>query len=156
MTTASSSAGGDCTGCTACCRIMGVRELDKAPNVACRHCIAGVGCREYDARPASCRTFRCVWLQTQDTAAPLAPALRPDRSRVVMSTADAGETIVLNVAPDRREAWRQGAMGERVARMLRDRVKVLLKCGERVQPVPPPDARAALTAVAPAPIVAGS
>ena len=47
-------------------------------------------------------------------------------------------------------------MGERVACMLRDRVKILLASGERVQPVPPPAARAALTAVAPAPIVAGS
>jgi len=69
---------------------MRVRELDKALNVACRHSIAG--CREYDARPASCRTFRCVGLQTRDTAALLAPELRPDRSRVVMRTADAGET----------------------------------------------------------------
>lgn len=117
---------------------MGVRELDKAPNVACRHCIAGVGCRDYDARPESCRTFRCVWLQTQDGAAPLAPELRPDRSRVVMSTTDAGETIVLNVAPDRRDAWQQGVMGELVARMLRDRVKVVVKCGERLQPLLPP------------------
>ena len=122
-----------CDGCTACCRIMGVHELSKPVDTRCTHCTAGVGCAIYDARPPSCRTFDCVWLQTQRGSNPLARELRPDASRVVMSTAAGGETIVLNVGRDRPDAWKRGAMGALVRRMLADGVQVLLKCGDDVR-----------------------
>lgn len=125
--------GRGCDGCTACCKIMGVHELDKPVNTRCVHCRTGTGCSIYAQRPQSCRTFECVWLQTQRGAHPLAPELRPDASRVVMSTAGEGETVVLNVAPDRRDAWRRGPMGALVQRMLADGVPVLLKCGDDVR-----------------------
>jgi uncharacterized protein len=127
-----------CEGCTACCKTMGVHELAKPVNTRCAHCETGVGCRIYDTRPSSCRTFECVWLQTQRGAQPLAPELRPDVSRVVMSTAAGGETIVLNVGPERRDAWKRGAMGKLVSRMLGDGVTVLLKCGDDVRKLLPP------------------
>ncbi len=122
-----------CEGCTACCKTMGVHELEKPVNTWCRHCRIGAGCEIYETRPQSCRTFECVWLQTQKGAKPLASELRPDASRVVMSTTDGGETVVLNVAPDRQDAWQQGAMGRLVSEMLADGVPVIVKCGERVR-----------------------
>lgn len=112
---------------------MGVRELDKPVNQWCRHCRIGQGCGIYEERPQSCRTFECVWLQTQRGAKPLGRELRPDATRVVLSTTDGGETVVLNVSPDREEAWQQGAMGKLVSQMLRDGIRVLVKCGERVR-----------------------
>lgn len=122
-----------CDGCTACCRIMGVRELTKPANTRCRYCIPGQGCSIYETRPHSCRTFGCVWLQTQRSEKPLAPELRPDRSWVVMSTTNDGEDIVLNVTPNRPHAWKHGPIGKLVAHMLADGITVLLKCGETVR-----------------------
>jgi hypothetical protein len=112
---------------------MGVHELAKAANVWCEHCIIAQGCRIYATRPHSCRTFDCVWLQTQRGQKPLAPELRPDISRVVMSTTNGGEDIVLNVSPERPDAWKQGAMGKLVERMRADGLAVILKCGDRIQ-----------------------
>lgn len=51
-----------CGGCTACCKSMPIRELNKSIGVWCRHCDVGVGCRAYADRPSSCRDFRCQWL----------------------------------------------------------------------------------------------
>ena len=121
-----------CDGCTACCKTMGVVELGKDPNVWCSHCRIGTGCGIYESRPASCSTFECVWLQTQRGRAPLALELRPDVCRVVMSTTNGGEEIVLNVGPDRPDAWKRGEIGKLVAKMLSDGLPVLLKCGREV------------------------
>ncbi len=122
-----------CDGCTACCKLMQVRELDKGPDVWCRHCTIGVGCKVYASRPQSCRDFECVWLQTQQGKNPLAPELRPDKSRVVISTTNGGEDIVLNVGADRPDAWARGAMAKLVAKMLDDGVTVLVKCGHKLR-----------------------
>jgi hypothetical protein len=122
-----------CDGCTVCCKIMGVHELGKPVDTRCAHCAAGVGCTIYETRPQSCRTFDCVWLQTQRGLKPLARELRPDTSHVVMSTAAGGETVVLNVGRERPDAWRRGPMGKLVRQMLADGVPVLLKCGDDVR-----------------------
>jgi hypothetical protein len=122
-----------CDGCTACCKIMQVRELDKPASTWCRHCRVGAGCSIYETRPESCRTFECVWLQTQSGEAPLAPELRPDISRVVMSTASQGRDIVLNLATDRPDAWKHGAIATLVAKMLNDGITVLIKCGDKLE-----------------------
>jgi hypothetical protein len=50
-----------------------------------------------------------------------------------MSTAAGGEAVVLNVGPERRDAWRRGAMGRLVREMLADGVPVLVKCGDDVR-----------------------
>ncbi len=79
-----------CDGCTACCKIMKVRELDKPANVWCQHCRIGSGCGIYVERPESCRVYECLWLKTQRMGRPIPPELRPDRSRVVIGTINQG------------------------------------------------------------------
>ena len=49
-----------CGNCTACCLVLQVPELGKPRDIACPH--AGNGCKDYDHRPASCRSYRCMWL----------------------------------------------------------------------------------------------
>ena len=51
-----------CGACTACCTSLGVPELPKAAGDPCPHSGAH-GCSIYDSRPASCRAYRCLWLQ---------------------------------------------------------------------------------------------
>ena len=54
--------GRSCDGCTECCRLIGVVELEKPAGVECRHCLPGQGCSIYSQRPNSCRGFSCLWL----------------------------------------------------------------------------------------------
>lgn len=130
-----------CDGCTACCKVMHIRELDKPAHKWCPHCRIGTGCGAYETRPESCKVFECIWLQTQRGQKPLAHALRPDISHVVLTTTkhDGGEGVVLHVSPDRPNAWKTGAMGKLVAEMLGDGIGVVLKCGDRVTQLDPAD-----------------
>jgi len=49
-----------CGTCTACCTIIGVKELNKERWTKCVH-EAGC-CQIYEDRPLPCRTFECMWL----------------------------------------------------------------------------------------------
>ena len=122
-----------CDGCTACCKVMQIEELNKPANTWCPHCTIGVGCGIYDTRPESCRVYECIWLQTQRGAKPLALELRPDKSRVVMGVTNQGDDLVLYVSPDRPDAWKRGGIAKIVAETRAKGFTVLIKCGDRLQ-----------------------
>lgn len=122
-----------CDGCTLCCKLLKIHELNKAGNTWCQHCRIGAGCDIYDTRPESCRVYECLWLKTQRGAKPLDPALRPDRSRVIMGTTNQGEDVVLYLSPDRPDAWRHGSMARLVAELQHKNVTVLLSCGDTLE-----------------------
>lgn len=122
-----------CDGCTACCKVLKIRELDKPGNTWCRHCNIGVGCGIYDTRPESCRVYECVWLQSQRGGKPLPLELRPDSSRVVIGVTNGGDDLVLYVGPDRPDAWKRGGIGKFVAEMQAKGFTVLVSCGDEVQ-----------------------
>jgi len=124
-----------CGGCTACCKVMKVRELDKPANTWCRHCTIGVGCGIYATRPESCRVYECVWLQSQRGGRPLPLELRPDTSRVVMGVTNQGDDLVLYVSPDRPDAWKRGGTGKFVAEWRAKGFTVLVSCGDKLQKV---------------------
>lgn len=69
----------ECGDCTVCCKVLGIAELDKPVHTVCVNCSTGKRCDAYEARPASCRRFNCVWL-TNDT---LPDDLKPDRCGIV-------------------------------------------------------------------------
>lgn len=73
----------ECGPCTACCTAEGVHELHKAPGDPCEY-VCSRGCGIYERRPASCRDFRCLWLEGV-----FAPDARPDALQVVFSMAPA-------------------------------------------------------------------
>lgn len=123
----------DCGGCTACCKIMKVHELEKQANVWCQHCKIGVGCTSYESRPDSCRVYECVWLQSQREPRPLPLALRPDKSRVVIGTTNHGEDVVLYVSQDRPDAWRRDNVASFVAELQARGIVVLLSRGDILQ-----------------------
>jgi len=119
-----------CDGCTVCCKILKIRELNKPGNTWCPHCKIGAGCTIYDSRPESCRIYECIWLQTQAGEKPMPLELRPDRSHVVIGTTNQGEDLVLYVSPDRPDAWKRGAFGRFVATVKARGAAVVLSCGE--------------------------
>jgi hypothetical protein len=51
-----------CGECTACCTALGVDEFTKPQWETCHH-VCKTGCEIYQARPASCRGFQCLWLK---------------------------------------------------------------------------------------------
>lgn len=124
-----------CDGCTACCKVLKIRELNKPGNTWCVHCTIGVGCGNYEQRPESCRVYECIWLQTQRLGKPIAFSLRPDKSKVVIGTTNQGEEFVFYVTPDRPNAWNQGEFRQFVAEM-RARGNVMhVSCGETLKRV---------------------
>ena len=71
-----------CGGCTACCKITPVAEINKPANTRCKHQRFGKGCAIYARRPMSCRLWSCAWL-TGDGPADLR---RPDHAHYVIDT----------------------------------------------------------------------
>jgi hypothetical protein len=51
-----------CGDCTLCCKVLGVKELEKPTGQYCQHAVKSKGCGIYDSRPETCRSFRCMWL----------------------------------------------------------------------------------------------
>lgn len=77
-----------CGGCTLCCKLMKVGEIDKPAGAWCPSCVPGKGCGVYDTRPGECRDFRCLWLQGF-----LRDEWRPDRIKAVVTSTNGGRTV---------------------------------------------------------------
>ena len=97
----------ECGGCTMCCKIIGVSELDKSPNEWCKHCDIGEGCSIYKDAPDVCHDFKCLWLVSED----MPDELRPDKTKVVLGGTTDGKHVVAYVDPARPDAYKQGRIG---------------------------------------------
>ena len=76
-----------CGSCSLCCKVKSIKELNKPMYSWCGHCDKSKGCRIYDAKPASCTEYSCLWYQTQafeDPARRLPARFRPDHTKVVV------------------------------------------------------------------------
>ena len=93
----------DCDGCTLCCKVMHVPELDKPAGRWCPHCKVADGCGVYETRPQTCRIFRCGFLQ--DLA--LDEHWRPSVARFVLVVLAPEERVTAYVDPQRPDAWRR-------------------------------------------------
>jgi hypothetical protein len=101
-----------CGGCTLCCKIAKVPELNKPSNQWCQHCAIGVGCRTYDDRPKVCSEFTCHWL-----ASDMPDEERPDRVGFYISME--GNVAKVHGHP-------AGAVANKVIRRLRAEFHVLV------------------------------
>ena len=118
-----------------CCKLPGLAELAKPVGQWCQFIARpiGTGCGCYDSRPQTCRTFACGWLQGEGT-----DALRPDRSRVVLTTPSNGVPVLL-VDAQYPDAWHQGAGGRWVAARLRAGEAVITVTGSQPPHLHTPD-----------------
>jgi hypothetical protein len=95
--------GRNCEGCTLCCKLLGVAELDVAPLIWCPHCKAKAGCSIYEQRPTECRQFVCEYLRD--------PAIgnhwKPSKCKMVVVVEEFAHALVVHVDPDRPDAWRE-------------------------------------------------
>lgn len=93
--------GRNCGTCSLCCILPEIAEFDKPANQPCRHCVAGGGCDAYDARPATCRDFYCLWR----TEAALTPEWEPQISRMMLYRQ--GPQLTVLVEPEAGSIWRE-------------------------------------------------
>jgi hypothetical protein len=95
--------GRSCSGCTLCCKVLGVPALEKPRGTWCSHRERGVGCRIYETRPGECRTFLCGWLVNDRFGA----EWKPERSKMVITVARDGNGLDFQCDPGFPQAWRQ-------------------------------------------------
>ena len=92
-----------CDGCSLCCTLLAIPELQKAMYVRCRHAVDRQGCGIYERRPAVCRAFDCLWLQE-----PGVPDYwRPDQSGMVLAGDPSGTLVSVLTEEGHEDAWRQ-------------------------------------------------
>lgn len=70
-----------CGDCTACCTVLGVKQIEKQPFHTCAH-QGRKGCTIYEERPGTCAAYRCSWLDGMG-----ARRDRPDRLGVIFDQA---------------------------------------------------------------------
>lgn len=111
-----------CGGCTLCCKLLPVLELEKAAGARCRHQRGGKGCAVHDKpqMPRACQQWNCRWIAKQDTA----DLRRPDRvhyvidimpDHIVMENKETGarspmEVVQVWVDPDYPDAHRDSEL----------------------------------------------
>jgi hypothetical protein len=120
-----------CDGCTLCCKVMSIYELEKPSGEWCGHCRIGVGCSIYDGRPTECRQFLCGYLVLSD----LSEEWKPSRSKIVITSEVTRNSITFHVDPSRPDAWRRepfySYMKQRAERAASQRGQVLVIVGKR-------------------------
>lgn len=111
MTTSTKS----CGPCGLCCKIFAVEELAKPMGSMCAHRRRTAGCTIYAERPASCRSFECVWLMDRE----MPHRFRPDQTQVVLDQDPYGTRLIARCDPANARAWRRepmyGALKRRAA-----------------------------------------
>lgn len=93
----------DCDGCTLCCKVMNVPELEKPAGAWCRHCTIGAGCGIHETRPDVCRRYFCMWT----TNGNLGPEWKPSEAKFVISPEADGSRISIYVDTQRPDAWKR-------------------------------------------------
>ena len=107
--------GRDCGGCTMCCKLLGVEELETPPLGWCPNCDTKKGCGIYQDRPTECRQFYCEYLL--DGA--VGEHWRPSKCKMVVVLEDYSNALVIHIDPSRPHAWRQEPFHSDICRWAR-------------------------------------
>jgi len=100
-----------CGECRQCCTTAEVIDTDagfsKPAHTPCMH-LCAKGCSVYFDRPTACKSYKCMWLQSQGTNREMPAEMRPDRSGVIFSKNDYDDKrlfiCVVKERPDALEA----------------------------------------------------
>lgn len=95
-------AGRSCDGCTLCCKLLSISELEKPRGVWCPHCDKKHGCKIYETRPEPCRDFHCGYRRI----AQLDERWKPSACKILVNYEVAHNRIAIHVDADRPDAWK--------------------------------------------------
>ena len=95
--------GRECGGCTLCCKVYAIPEIDKPGGKWCTHCKPGRGCTIHDKLPKQCAEFNCLWR----TQASLPAHWKPDQAKMVVTIHPRNGNIYVQVDPGMPSAWRR-------------------------------------------------
>jgi hypothetical protein len=73
----------ECDGCTLCCKVLEIPEVNSKFNEWCKYCDKERGCKIYSERPDSCKEFNCAWVQMKKAGIKVGIEIRPDICGVV-------------------------------------------------------------------------
>lgn len=93
----------DCDGCTLCCKVMNVPQLEAPAGTWCRHCDAAKGCAIHATRPQVCRDFFCMYITNKN----LGPEWKPSACKFVISHEANGNRLAIHVDTERPDAWQR-------------------------------------------------
>jgi uncharacterized protein len=123
--------GAICGSCTMCCKAFYIAELDKPVGEWCPHCLIGGGCKRYDTRPPSCRTYECAYYTWITDGLPVPDRLRPDRCGVIIDAMkDSKDHHIRVLHPHRPEAWREPLVQRTINMLIDQGASVYLVKGE--------------------------
>lgn len=105
-----------CGPCGLCCKVFAVEELAKPMGVMCAHRSKASGCGIYTDRPASCRSFECVWLMDAE----MPHRFRPDQTQVVLDQDADGQRLIARCDVSNPRAWRREPMYSALKRRAAD------------------------------------
>ena len=89
-----------CGACTACCTVLGVNSIGKAPHTPCEHLIQigrvfpgqrPYGCSVYHERPRECKHFQCAYLM--GCFGNQVPQYRPDKMGLMIQAPHASSPL---------------------------------------------------------------
>jgi len=103
-----------CAGCTLCCSLLSVAELDKPPMVRCVNCAAS-GCRIYAQRPTECRQFYCGYLLKEQ----LDQRWKPSQCKLIVVFDEHPYCVAIHVDPAFPDAWRKEPFYSQICRWAR-------------------------------------
>jgi hypothetical protein len=99
-----------------CCKVLHIAELEKRAGQWCAQVQVGKGCGSYDARPATCRSYYCMWMQDRS----LGPEWKPDRAKFVVHWQRNGQNLQVAVDPSFPNAWMKEPYYSRLKRLARE------------------------------------
>lgn len=118
-----------CGTCNLCCKVLGIKELNKPTNQWCPHAKPKQGCGIYNDRPPSCRSFMCAWMGRPD----LVPEfLKPDKVHGFFTTLVQGEGVALHLDPGYPMAHQQQPLKGALDNIAEAGLAIVVTCGTKI------------------------
>jgi len=99
-----------CRGCTLCCELPDISELEKAPYAKCK-CLNQKQCGVYERRPDVCKTFECRYVMARNGNFPERHQIpHPNDCGAYFFELEGLRRFAVFVDPKRPEEWKKSGI----------------------------------------------
>jgi hypothetical protein len=117
-----------CNGCTLCCKLERIPDLNKPANQWCMYCKHDEGCAIYGNHPKACKDMFCGWITDEN----MGEDMRPDRVHLYIYGKLSDEVLKISVDPDYPDAWKAGKGKEVVDYILNKGFHLIVIVGRQI------------------------